>query len=228
MRLDWSSSVLGKTGRRFALAGVVASGIGLAILASRYRGIAGPGALEAGLAGRLQEIIAQRREPLAAFILVGRPSTVIVAAVLMSAVALACRQPRVAVIALVAPPLTGAAATALQPVIGRTLEGGFALPSGHTAGATSIAIVAALLVTSLTSRYRGPVGVIAGLGVVLVAAAVSIALVVNGLHFVTDTLAGLCTALVVVLGVALLVDCRISGRIRADDGSACPDRRDIE
>lgn len=206
MQLDWSSPVLGATGRRFATVAVVTSGIGLVVLGARYRNVAGPSRTEGDLAARLGQLLELHRDSLAAFVPAGRPFTVIVAAIVLSALALLLSRPRMALVALVAPPLTGAVAAGLQPAIGRTLEGGFALPSGHTVGATSIAITAALLVTSVAGRYRGPVAVAAGAAVAVVWITISLALVVNDLHFLADTLAGLCTAVVGILGVGLVVD----------------------
>jgi hypothetical protein len=206
VRLHTSAPVLGPTARRPVVAVVALAAGTVALLAVRYWGVAGPGSVESVWATYLRQALAHHREILLAVVPIGHPSSVLAGAVLLSGAGLALRRPRLAAVALVAPLLTGAVTDVLQSLIGRTLNGGFAMPSGHTAGATSIAIVVALVGVGLAGRCRRPVAIFGGIAVLLVAATMAVALVVNQLHYVTDTVAGFCTAVALVLGVALVVD----------------------
>lgn len=104
-----------------------------------------------------------------------------------------------------------ACTTMLKPLVGREINGGFlAFPSGHTATATAVALVAMLVVVQ--RRRRGTIPLL----VVTVAAAAAMAWsqVVLNAHYATDTLGGFCTALAVVPTVAWAVD-RIAERRQA-------------
>ena len=72
----------------------------------------------------------------------GSPPSVVVLAFALSAMCLLLGRRRLAVLAVVGPGLTGVCTTLLKPALGRTIEGGFAFPSGHTGGATSLGLVA--------------------------------------------------------------------------------------
>ena len=203
-----SPTVLGRGGRIPATVAVLIAGTGLVALAVHYRGVVGPGPFEAVLAVALRESLGGWTGALRALVVLGRPSTVILAALLMAVVALIAGQPRMAIVAAIAPPLTGGFVLILQPLISRTLDGHVALPSGHTAGATSVALVAALLAVSLAGRYRRSVAAIAGVLSLTVAGTVAVALVANGLHYVSDTVAGFLVAVTVVFAMALVADVR--------------------
>jgi undecaprenyl-diphosphatase len=97
--------------------------------------------------------------------------------------------------------------TVLKPLVGRTIHGDFlSYPSGHTALATAVALVLALLAVD---RFK--LGAPRGLLLVLVAAALAGAVmgwteVALGAHYPSDTVGGFCTALAVVPATAWLVD----------------------
>ncbi|MEJ3652875.1 phosphatase PAP2 family protein [Actinomycetes bacterium KLBMP 9759] len=146
------------------------------------------------------------RSRLSRLIISLNPMHMIVLIAIFVVVCLALRRWRLAVVALLGPGLTGIGTTLLKPLIGRTLEGGFAYPSGHTAAATALGIVTALIVVSLwlPDRFAGVLVVMGFAGIA--GAAMAVALVTNNFHYPTDTIGGFCIAIVVVLGVALLVD----------------------
>ncbi|WP_405982498.1 phosphatase PAP2 family protein [Streptomyces sp. NBC_00158] len=132
------------------------------------------------------------------------------AAVLVGAAVTLClllRRPRAAVLVVAGAALAVGAATLLKSVVGRTIHGdNLSFPSGHTAFATALALVAALLATG-----RLGLGRTAGTSLVLAAALAAGAVmgwaqVALGAHYPTDVLGGWCTALAVVPAAAWLVD----------------------
>ncbi|MGW1004276.1 phosphatase PAP2 family protein [Streptomyces sp. NPDC002520] len=152
------------------------------------------------------------------------------AATLVAAIVTAClllRRPRTAVLVVAGAGVTVGTTTLLKSLVGRTIHGGhLSYPSGHTAFATALALVVALLATG-----RLGLGRTAGTSLVLAAAlvagaAMGWAQVALGAHYPTDVLGGWCTALAVVPATAWLVD-RIADRIndRIDDRRADVGRR---
>ncbi|QFZ77795.1 phosphatase PAP2 family protein [Streptomyces fagopyri] len=132
------------------------------------------------------------------------------AATLIAVVVTGClllRHPRAAVLVVVGAGLSVGTATLLKSLVGRTIHGGnLSYPSGHTAFATALALVMALLATG-----RLGLGRTAGTSLVLAAALVAGAVmgwaqVSLGAHYPTDVLGGWCTALAVVPVAAWLVD----------------------
>jgi membrane-associated phospholipid phosphatase len=136
----------------------------------------------------------------------GSPPFVVIAAVVLAGVCLALGRRRLAVLAIVGPGLTGLATTFLKPTIGRTIEGGFAFPSGHTGGATSIALVVALLLVSLLKPGRRLSMALVGTVTLVAGGTIGASMVVVGSHYPTDTLGGFCAAVAIVLSCALLLE----------------------
>jgi undecaprenyl-diphosphatase len=180
--------------------------VGLAMLSVRYAGVEGPGWLDTHIDAIIRDSLSPYQTSLRRFVGIAGPLAVITVSTVIILADLALLRGRLAVVALVGPALTGLVTMTLQPAIGRTLDGDYALPSGHTAGATAAATVTALFAVSLAGRRLRLVGLLGATGVLLVGAAMGVALVVNGLHFITDTVAGFCTAVAVVLGTAVAVD----------------------
>jgi membrane-associated phospholipid phosphatase len=88
--------------------------------------------------------------------------------------------------------------------IGR--EESLAFPSGHTGGATSLALVCALLLAAALELRARDTLLLAAAGAVVAGGAVGTGMVVAGAHYPTDVVGGFCTAVACVLGVALLLD----------------------
>ncbi len=154
------------------------------------------------------------------------------AAMLVVAAVTGClllRRPRAAVLVVCGAVLTVGTATLLKSLVGRTIhgDGNLSYPSGHTAFATALAFVVALLATDRLG-LGGTAGTSLVLGAALVAgAAMGWAQVALGAHYPTDVLGGWCTALAVMPATAWLVD-RTADR-RADrmvDGTADAGRRE--
>ncbi|WP_328543326.1 MULTISPECIES: phosphatase PAP2 family protein [unclassified Streptomyces] len=118
------------------------------------------------------------------------------------------RRPRAAVFVVAGVGVPVGTARLLKSLVGRTIHGedNLSYPSGHTAFATALALVVALLAT----RRLG-LGRTAGTTLVLAAglvagAAMGWAQVALGAHYPTDVLGGWCTALAVTPATAWLVD----------------------
>lgn len=139
--------------------------------------------------------------------LVGRPVVAVALASLLAAVCLALGRRRLAVLAVSGVGLTGVVTTVLKPLIGRTIHGGFlAYPSGHTAAATALALVVALLAVDLLRAGRWPGVLLILIGAGAAGGTMAWAMVSLRAHYPTDTIGGFCTAMAVVLTTALLID----------------------
>lgn len=149
----------------------------------------------------------------------GSPPSVVALAFALSAICLLLGRRRLAVLAIVGPGLTGVCTTLLKPALGRTIEGGFAFPSGHTGGATSLGLVAALLVISLVRPRTGGALAILAAGAVVVGGGVGVAMSAANLHYPTDTIGGFLTAVVIVCGAALGLDRLAAGRAAAKEAA---------
>ncbi|GAA0909323.1 phosphatase PAP2 family protein [Pseudonocardia zijingensis] len=147
----------------------------------------------------------------------GNPDSVVMLALALCGIALLLGHRRLAVLAIVGPGLTGVATSTLKPIIGRTIEGEFAYPSGHTGGTTSLGIVVALLLVAVLRPTPGTSAVLIGSGAVLPGGAMALALVADGDHYATDTLGGFCVAIAIVLTCVLVIERRSS----IDSGAAC-------
>ncbi len=111
-----------------------------------------------------------------------------------------------AVFVVVAPGLTLLITELGKRLVDRTIDGVPALPSGHTAGVTSVSLVVAVL---LVDRVRAHLLAAAGLLLLAVtgmAVGIGVAMSVTGYHYPTDTVAGYFTGVACTLGVALGVD----------------------
>jgi undecaprenyl-diphosphatase len=124
------------------------------------------------------------------------------------------RRPRAAVLVVAGVGTTVGATTLIKHLVGRTIHGpgNLSYPSGHTAFATALALMAALLATRRLGLGR-TAGTSFVLGSALFAgAAMGWAQVGLGAHYRTDVLGGWCTALAVIPATAWLVD-RIADRM---------------
>ncbi|MEV5608917.1 phosphatase PAP2 family protein [Streptomyces sp. NPDC052225] len=118
------------------------------------------------------------------------------------------RRPRAAALLVAGAAVAVVATTLLKYVVGRTIHGpdNLSYPSGHTAFATALAVVVALIVSGWRGLGR-TAGTVLVLAVALAAgAAMGWAQVSLGAHYPTDVLAGWCTALAVVPATAWCVD----------------------
>jgi undecaprenyl-diphosphatase len=144
----------------------------------------------------------------------GSPPVVVLAAGVLALACLLGRQPRAALLALAGPGLTGLATTFGKPLVDRTIgyEGGLAFPSGHTGGATSLALVVALLLAAALGFGARVTVLLAAVCAVVAGGAVGTGMVVIGAHYPTDVVGGFCTAVASVLAVVLALDALVTRR----------------
>jgi membrane-associated phospholipid phosphatase len=150
----------------------------------------------------------------------GSPPVVVVAAVAVALACLLARRPRAALLAVAGPGLTGLVTTFGKPVVDRTIgqDGGLAFPSGHTGGATSLALVVGLLLAGLVPLGAAGTAVLGTVCAAAAGGAVGTGMIAVGSHYPTDVVGGFCTAVAAVLAVALVLDTagrRASGRHHA-------------
>ncbi|WP_410607011.1 phosphatase PAP2 family protein [Amycolatopsis sp. lyj-109] len=143
----------------------------------------------------------------------GEPVGSVILIALLSGVCWLVRRLRTAVLTVAGVVVTVAATTVLKPVVGRTIHGEFlSYPSGHTALATALALVIALLLTERFGLGRAA-GMALVLGLALVAGvAMGWAEVALGAHYPTDALGGFCAALAAVPATARVLD-RVADRL---------------
>lgn len=191
-----------------AVADVLAALI-FAVLARRVHHQQQAGALDRAIDGRLTHHLFAYRIALRALVEVGAPLTVALSGIALALWCLATRRRRGALLSVLGPGLAAlATGSVLKPVIGRTLYGSLAFPSGHTTGAVALAGVVGVLM--LGPSHPRNLSVHARRLVALAALAVSggtaIGLVALRWHYATDTVGGVCVVLVVVTLVAVVID----------------------
>ncbi|MFH9244036.1 phosphatase PAP2 family protein [Streptomyces lydicus] len=186
------------------------------VLGVLYADAGKPGMVDASIGAAVDGVRPPWRYVALATDFLGEP---IGAAALVVATVTGClllRRPRAAVLIVAGVGISVGTTTLLKHLVGRTIhgEGNLSYPSGHTAFATALALMVALLATGRLGLGR-TVGTLLVLAAALVAgAAMGWAEVALGAHYPTDVLGGWCTALAVVPVTAWLVD-RMADR-RAD------------
>ncbi|HZZ52058.1 MAG TPA: phosphatase PAP2 family protein [Pseudonocardia sp.] len=189
----------------------------LATFGWRYAGGRSPRWLDVRIQTAVDGAVSSRGMPWHLVLDVGEPAVAVVVVLALAAVALLLRRPRLAVLAVVGPGITGVVTTGLKPLVGRLHEGALAYPSGHTGFATAFGLVVALMVISLVGPRLLGAGLILVVGAVIAGGTMALALITQQWHYPTDTLGGFATAVAIVPGVALLID-RIAERRRAPQG----------
>jgi membrane-associated phospholipid phosphatase len=196
-----------------ALAALAAVVVG--VLGVRYAGDSVPGRVD----GHLDRAVdALPGHGIARMVIdLGSPAFVSVAAAVLAVICLRGRRFRAAALAVAGPGLTGLVTTVGKPAFDRTIGhgGDLAFPSGHTGGATALALVIALLVAGTRRWGPGGTAALAALCAITAGAAVGTGMVVAGQHYPTDVIGGFCTATAAVLAVALVLDATVRRRAPA-------------
>lgn len=143
----------------------------------------------------------------------GEPAGSTVLTVVVVLTCLLLRRFRLAGVAVVGIALTVASTTVLKPVVDRTIHGDYlSYPSGHTAFATSLALILAALTIDVFRLTRG-LAILVTLAMVIPAGTtMGWAEVMLSAHYPTDAVGGFFTALAAVPAAAWLFD-RITSRL---------------
>jgi undecaprenyl-diphosphatase len=192
--------------RRPALAAAAVAVVGAAALGVRYADEAYPRWLDVTGRSLARDWFPIPREIARAVIGLFDPVPLTVIIVVLAGTCLAVGRRRLAVLAVAGPVVTGLVVTAVKPVIDRTKNGDLAYPSGHMGAAVAVALVVALLMVSVLDLRSGRA---VGLLVAVPGATgfvVGLAMTVTNYHYLTDAVGGFCTAVAVVLGLAVLLD----------------------
>lgn len=198
--------------RRPIVAVAIVAALVLTLLAVVYRDGSAPGAVDQWVRSVVIDPLPPAHSEAVLIDFVGEPLGLAGSVILLAAVCLALGRQRLALLAVAGTGLTALLTTALKPAVGRTINGGWlSYPSGHTAVATTLALVLALLAVDLLrpGRLAGVLLVLTGASAGGVAMAWSQSSL--GAHYPTDTLGGFCAALAVVTATAWLID-RIADR----------------
>ena len=165
---------------------------------------------DVAVGARLQARLAAHPHLLSMAARLGSPAVVVGGAVVLALLCLLARRPKAAVFALVAAPAAGFVTEyVLKPAVHREQHvNALLFPSGHTTGAFALAltVVVVLLPHEGTRLLPALARIVVGVAALAVAALVAVAVVGLGWHYVTDAVGGVVTAVVVVLGLAGLLD----------------------
>jgi membrane-associated phospholipid phosphatase len=193
--------------RRVAIVSVLATLL-VATLAVTFAGDTAPAAFDRAVLLKLDSLTPSDSAWLRAIGFAGGPVGLPVLVALLVGVSLVVRRPRMAVLVVLGTGLSISVTTALKPLVGRTIDGIYGIyltyPSGHTASATALAMIAALLVWHRLSRAAA-LALLYGVALTAGAAAAWAQAVLEN-HYASDTVGGWCIVLAVVPATAWLVD----------------------
>ena len=178
------------------------------IIGVRYSGMHGPGRLDRATDSRIHDRFGDHPALLQRVVNLANPGSAVAICVLLCAMFLATDRRRLALLAVLAPAASGVLVdVVLKPLFDRRLAGVLSYPSGHTAAASSIALVVVVAMIG-SSRPPWPTAVrwLVAAGALAAAGVVAAALIAQGYHYATDTVGGLLVAVACVLSVALLID----------------------
>lgn len=204
------------------LAVVLVATAGFVLLALRYAGGSDPRWFDDHAHEVLTDLSPHGRL-LRGLLELGGPASVVVIAAVVALICLWLHRPRAALLAVLGPGITGLVTTFGKPLIGRTLRGEYAFPSGHTGGATATALVLAILaVAVLRPDPRRWLALVLAAGAAT-AGAFGVLVVAANWHYATDAIGGACVAVAAVLGSALVIDAVADGRARREGDDVRPD-----
>lgn len=177
----------------------------LVVLAARYHGDRTAGRLDSWVFGQIPGVLRSHRWTLSGLAKV-LPFVLVFVAGVVAAVSCIGRRWSLAALAVLAPAVTIGLTELGKQLVDRRIHGFFALPSGHTAGATSVFLVLGLLVLSRVRRNVRAAAALVAAAVTAGAALVGLVMVSVHDHYATDTVAGFCLAVAVTLAIALAMD----------------------
>lgn len=209
------SAVLPRALRRPAKVAVALAALVVGVLAARYAGGSQAGRLDTHIEALVDALTPVKGSEVSDLVILGDPLPVIMAAFALAGICLILGRYRLAALAIIGPGLTGVATTMIKPLIGRTIEGGgFIYPSSHAGAATALGLVAALLLVNVLRPGPWVSAALLAAGALMAGGSMAVAVVAGRFHYPTDAAGGFCTAVVVVLGTALLLERWADGRSR--------------
>lgn len=204
--------------RRGVLAVIAAAAFGaMLVIGLRYSGTHGPGRLDRAIDSRIQHRFGDHSALLQRVVNLANPGSAVVICAVLSVLFFVVGRRRLAVLVVVGPALSGVLVdVVLKPLFDRRLAGTLSYPSGHTAAASSIALVVVVAMIG-GSRVPWPAAARWLVAVCALAAAgvVAAALIAKGYHYTTDTFGGFLVAVTCVLAAALSIDA-VAGRWGTD------------
>jgi membrane-associated phospholipid phosphatase len=203
-RLRWLATAL------LAACAAVTAGLGLA-----FAGDQRPDGLDSALDRPFLSVLHDAPTLITRVSAIGNEAPTFAATALLVLACLVTRRWSGAVLAAVSQPAASVLTEyLLKPLVGRTDDGGLSFPSGHATGMFALAgVCLVLLARPPGGRVPGWVRAVLAVLAVVLASAVSLAMVARGFHYVTDAVAGAAVGLGVVLAVALSLDL-VTARVR--------------
>jgi membrane-associated phospholipid phosphatase len=140
-----------------------------------------------------------------------RPAGPVPVAVMALALALLClarrRYREAALVVISVPMATMLTELVLKPLVGRLMWSTLSFPSGHTTGVFAVATLLTVLLIGRSGAGLPRVArAVIALTAFVVAALAAFALVAEGVHYLTDTVAGAAVGIGTVLATALIID----------------------
>ncbi|GAA4847318.1 hypothetical protein GCM10025787_32070 [Saccharopolyspora rosea] len=174
-------------------------------LAVPHVGQARPGWFDGLVGAQLAEWFPGDLRPLDALASLGSTGPVLAETAIVASIGYLNRRWTALLLPAVGTPLAVSTTELLKPVVGRTINGHWAMPSGHTTAVVSL-LVAALLVSRRSRPGVGPLAAVLIAALALGAVGMALGLVRLGFHYATDVAAGACVATAVVLLTARALD----------------------
>ena len=164
--------------------------------------------LDAAIDAKARAALGAHQRLLAALVWPGSPVPVGALALGLALACLAWRKYREAALVVISvPAATMITEMVLKPLVGRLMWSTLSFPSGHTTGAFTLAAVfTVLLIGRPGAGMPQALRVVLAVTAFLAALIVAFALIAQGVHYFTDTVAGAATGIGTVLLTALLLD----------------------
>jgi membrane-associated phospholipid phosphatase len=189
----------------------------IAVGAALYHGETRGGRLDDAVDDWLFTIFGRDRVVLYQLLHVADLQVVVTVLAVVAVAAVLRARPDVAALAALGPGVAiGLTELVLKPLVQRRYNGWLSYPSGHTVGMLSTCTVLGVILlgaSGLALALRVAVGVL----LLAVCVIVVVALIVDGFHYFTDTVAGTCLSVGVVLLAALGVDA-VTGLVTRPNG----------
>lgn len=176
------------------------------LLAVHYSGATRPGLLDLGIERWLRVHVADPAGILHRVAYLGSYVPVSVTMLLVGVLGYAVGRWIMVLFAVTSPVTACIITESLKPVIGRTINGYWAFPSGHAAAVISLLTVVIVLSLDRRRRALGIASIVMVLALAVGFVGMAADLVREHLHYATDIIAGSCVGFSVVLVLALVLD----------------------